>query len=310
MTTAIIILNYNSSEETIECIKSLKKVDTQNSDLKIIVVDNHSREEEVEKLKKFLKSEKHPIHTICNDKNLGYSGGNNTGISFALKNGADYILVLNNDTIVDKNFLTPLIETLESDDSIGAAVPKIFFAKGHEFHKDRYKKEDLGRVIWYAGGEIDWMNVIGKHTGVDEVDDGEMYAQTRETEYATGACVLFRASTLKRVGLFDNAYFLYYEDSDLSMRIKRLKERVVFVPDSIIWHKNAASTGGSGSDLQDYFITRNRLVFGFKYAPIRARVALIREAIRLLLKGRMWQKRGVIDFYLGNLGKGSYPVSD
>src|SRR3989344_360711 len=108
------------------------------------------------------------------------------------------------------------------------------------------------------------------------------------------------------VGMFDDKYFLYYEDADLSMRIKKKGFKIVYVPSSIIWHKNAGSAGGSGSMLQDYYITRNRLLFGFRYAPFRSKLALFRESLSLLFRGRQWQKCGVIDFYLGKLGRGSY----
>jgi GT2 family glycosyltransferase len=308
---AIILLNYNSSDETIECIESLEKITTKNAKLSLIVVDNHSSENEIKKLNKFFKthSSRFVIEIIQNTKNLGYTGGNNSGITKALEMDSEYVLILNNDTTVMSDFLDPLLDVLKNDTTVGIVVPKIYFYPGHEFHTDRYTKKDHGKVIWYAGGEIDWANVIGHHTGVDEVDT-DKYTITRETEYATGACVMLKASTLREVGNFDDQYFLYYEDSDLSMRVKRAGYKILFVPQSIIWHKNAGSTGGSGSQLQDYFISRNRMRFGMKYAPLRTKIALTRESIRILFTGRKWQKNGIKDFYTGKFGKGSYPVSE
>jgi GT2 family glycosyltransferase len=90
------------------------------------------------------------------------------------------------------------------------------------------------------------------------------------------------------------------------MRAIREGYRIVFAPRSIIWHKNAQSSGGSGSSLQDYYISRNRLIFGFKYAKLRARIALFKESMRLMLVGRVWQRKGIIDFYINRLGKGSF----
>ena len=107
---------------------------------------------------------------------------------------------------------------------------------------------------------------------------------------------------------FDNRYFLYFEDSDLSQRLKKAGYKILFYPKAILWHKNAGSTGGSGSSLQDYFTTRNRMIFGLKFAPLRSKIALIRESLRLLSSGRQWQKKGIRDFYLRRFGKGTFPL--
>ncbi len=310
---SIILLNYNSSNETIECIQSLDKISTEEITVSLIVVDNNSEKIQVEKLESFLTKYKGGsalrIEYISNKKNLGYTGGNNSGIKLALETGSDFIMVLNNDTVVKPDFLKPLIEQLERDSTVGVVVPKIYFAPGHEFHTKKYSDSDKGKVIWYAGGQIDWSNAIGHHRGVDEVDDNKMYSQVVETEYATGACMMLKSSTIKVQGMFDEKFFLYYEDSDLSMRIKNSGLKILFVPQSVIWHKNAGSTGGSGSNLQDYFISRNRMLFGMRYAPIRTKMALVRESFRILMTGRKWQKRGIKDFYLRKFGKGTYPLS-
>jgi hypothetical protein len=154
---------------------------------------------------------------------------------------------------------------------------------------------------------MDWANIIGQHRGVDEADKGQ-FDKVEETEIATGCCMMIKKEVLKKVGLLDDKYFLYYEDSDLSVRAKKAGYKIVYAPKSIIWHKNAGSAGGSGSALQDYYIIRNRLLFGFRYASARSKLALFRESLFLLLRGRRWQKRGIIDFYLGKLGKGSYKI--
>ena len=152
---------------------------------------------------------------------------------------------------------------------------------------------------------MDWNNVIGHHRGVDEIDRGQ-FDKTEETELATGCCMLLKKEVFEKVGMLDDKYFLYYEDADLSIRTKKKGFKIVYVSKSVIWHKNASSAGGSGSVLQDYYITRNRLLFGFRYSAIRAKFALLRESLALLINGRKWQKRGVLDFYLGKLGRGSY----
>ena len=98
--------------------------------------------------------------------NSGFSGGHNVGIKHALKNGAEYVIILNNDTYVAKELLKELISVMERDESIGIAVPKIYFASGYEYHKDRYTKAEKGKVFWYGGGIIDWDNMYQSHRGV------------------------------------------------------------------------------------------------------------------------------------------------
>lgn len=298
------LINFNGKKNTLACLDSLRDIKKDNFKLTILVIDNASEE-------KFdLRSGSIgdiPLVIIRNEKNLGFSGGHNVGIKYCLENGADYVLILNNDTYVDKSFLEELLKVARSDEKIGILAPKIYFAPGFEFHKERYSKKELGKVFWYAGGVMDWSNVIGRHRGVDNIDKGQ-FDKTEETELATGCCMLIKKEIFEKAGMFDDKYFLYYEDADLSIRAKEKSFKIVYVPKSVIWHKNASSAGGSGSKLQDYYITRNRLLFGMRYAPIRAKIALLKESLKVLLTGRYWQKRGVLDFYLGKLGRGSYKI--
>lgn len=301
---SVIILNYNGYKNTIECVHSFNKIRIpQGFSLELVIVDNASIDNSVEILKK-----EFPHATLISNKvNLGYSGGNNTGISYALKNGASHIIILNNDTLVVRDTVYELIEALRTYKA-DVACPKIYFEKGYEYHKDRYTKSELGKVFWFTGGEMDWANVIGLHRGVDEVDHGQ-YDEKINIEGITGACFIVRREVFESVGSFNENFFLYYEDADLSLRIREAGFKIIFAPQSIVYHKNAGSTGGSGSKLQDYFITRNRLYFGMKYAPFRTKIALIRESLRLLASGRTWQKKGVRDYYLHKMGKGTYPLS-
>ena len=302
---ATVILHYNGAKNTLECLESLEKVNlSKETNLEIVVVDNASKEKLKTQNSKLKNKE---VEVIRNEENLGYAEGNNIGIRYALKNGADYILVLNNDTIVDKSLIKELLNAIKRDKNIGIVAPKIYFAKGFEFHKDRYKKEELGHVLWYAGGEIDYKNVIGHHIGVDEVDYGQ-YDKAEETYFASGCCMFIKKEVFDKVGFFDKKYFLYYEDADLSERVKKAGYKITYKPSAVLWHKNAGSAGGSGSVLQDYYITRNRLLFGFRYASMRSKIALVKESLSVLLRGRYWQKRGVLDFYLKRFGKGSFEI--
>lgn len=298
-----VILNFNGFVNTSECVKSMMKCRIpQGFSLTIVIVDNASRDGSGKKLKKEFP---HAV-TLLNSQNLGYSGGNNVGIEYALSQEASHILVINNDTILTRSSLFDLIIGMR-ESGFDVVCPKIYFEKGFEYHKDSYRKEDLGKVFWYAGGEMDWQNIIGHHTGVDQVDHGQ-FDKIAKTEFITGACFLGTREIFETIGVFNEDYFLYYEDADLSMRIKRAGFLIGFIPSAVIYHKNAGSTGGSGSSLQDYFITRNRLQFGMKYAQLRTKLALVKEAMKLSVSGRAWQKRGVRDFFMHNFGKGTYPI--
>lgn len=297
----IVMINYKGDEDTISCLDSLKAIEVDGFSLNVVVVDNYPPKRMDIDEKSYQKLN---LKIILNPSNLGFSGGMNTGVKYALENGADYILIHNNDTLVKNDFLKILFDFMEKNAGVGIVSPKIYFAKGFEFHKDKYRNDELGKVIWYAGGIMDWDNVIGKHRGVDEVDKGQ-FDGVGETDFATGCSMLVRRKVFEEVGLFDEKYFLYYEDNDLSQRTKKGGYKVYFDPESIVWHKNAGSTGGSGSGLQDYFITRNRLYFGMKYAKGRSKIALLKEGFRFVLLGRDEQKKGARDFFINKMGKGS-----
>lgn len=301
MKIGIVLVNYNQNKITRECVDSLSKVDRSNNELEIFIVDNNSRENFEIKKEDYKNIN---VKLIKNNENLGFAQGSNIGIKEALNNGNDYVLILNNDTTQDAKFLLNLTSAMKNS-SVGIVSPKIYFSKGREFHKDRYRKSDLGKVIWYAGGILDWNNVLASHRGVDEVDNGQ-FDKVSNTDFATGCAMLVKREVFDKIGLFDERYFLYLEDLDFSQRVRVAGLEIVFEPRSFIWHYNAASTGGSGSDVQDYFITRNRLLFAMKYASLRTKLALLRESIKLLISGRKWQRVGIRDFYLRRFGKGSF----
>jgi GT2 family glycosyltransferase len=297
----VVSINFNNSDITLSFLRSLREIEKKEIELSVVIVDNSTKEKITIEENDFKDLN---LKIITPEKNTGFAGGNNVGIKHALKNDADYVLVINNDVILDKNLLKELLKTIEEKNA-GIVVPKIYFAKGFEFHKERYKEKDLGKVFWYAGGKIDWKNMITCHLGVDEVDSGQLDKET-ETEFATGCCMLVKKEYFEKVGLFNEKYFLYYEDVDLSIRGKRHGYKIIYQPKAVLWHENAGSTGGSGSLLQDYFITRNRMLFGLRYAPVNTKLALVKESIKILTNGRENQKKGIRDFYLGRFGRGIY----
>ena len=295
----IVIVHYKGKKFTRQCLRSVEELKTFGFKLKTMVINNNPQEN-----LKDLK-EKFPKFIFYEAKeNLGFVGGNNLGIKRALKNGADYVFLVNNDTILDSDILIQLIEVAKKRKKAGILGPKIYFAPEYEYHYDRYKESERGKVIWYAGGEIDWANVITQHRGVDEVDK-EQYNQVEETDYISGCGMFIKREVLKRIGLLDEKYFLYYEDSDFSVRAKKAGFKLLFTPQAKMWHFNAASSKVGGS-LHDYYITRNRLLFGMRYAPLRAKIALFRWGLSRLFVGRPWQKVAFRDFLIGRFGKGSY----
>lgn len=299
---SVVILNFNGEKFISSCLDSVKKINKKDLDVEVIVVDNGSVDRSLEEVKKSYKD----FVILENKINLGYADGNNVGVKYALENKADYVLVLNNDTIVDKDLVVELLKTAEQDPEIGIVGPKIYFAPGFEFHKDRYTKDEKGKVIWYAGGLVDWANVLASHKGVDEVDHGQ-HDTTEETDFVCGCAMMVKRGVFEKIGLFDSKYFLYFEDNDICQRAKRAGYKIVYEPKAYLYHLNAGASA-SGSNLQEYYITRNRLLYGLKYAPLRSKLALFRESLRLLLFGQLWKKRGVADFYLGRLGRGTFPL--
>lgn len=286
----VIIVTFNNEKDIQDCLEGLKDVD-------IIVVDNNSSDKTVEILKRVQDDR---IKIIESKENLGLSKANNLAIREFLQNGMDYVLILNPDTLVSPSLISDLVETMQKNPEVGICGSKIYFAPGFEFHKDRYKKDELGKVFWFAGGVIDWKNVLISHFGVDEVDKGQ-YESVRNTDFVTGCAMFVRKSVFEKVGLISDEFAMYLEDLDLSLRAKKAGFKVVYAPVSAVWHKNAQSSG-VGSFTQDYYVARNRLLFAVKYANTRAKLAVIRESWKLLFKGRSGQKKGIKDFYAKKFG--------
>lgn len=297
----IVILNYNGKQDTLECLETLFLAKKPNFLTQIIIVDNASTDGSVITIRKYFPK----VKILKNKRNLGFASGNNVGIQYAIKNHADYVFILNNDTLVEKNCLSSLFKEGELDKNSGIIAPKIYFAPGFEFHKNRYQKADLGKVIWYAGGRIDWQNVLGIHFGVDKVDNGQ-FAQKKLIKFASGCAMFVKAVTFKKIGLFDPRYYLYLEDADFCTRAIKEGFKILYEPKAVLWHKNAQTAGGSGSSLQEYYYTRNRMLFGLRYASIKTRLALIKESLRFLVRGTKWRKIAIKDFYLQKFGPGSY----
>lgn len=226
--------------------------------------------------KKTIPKTKFPL-TVINGKNLGYSYGVNLGLKRAIKENFLYFCVVNSDVYFKKDFIGQVLQSLKKHSSsiIGG---KIYYAFGFEYHKNRYQKKELGKVFWYAGGRFDWDNVLTVHRGVDEVDQGQ-YNREEKTDFITGCLMAFDKKVIEKVGFWDESYFLYFEDADFCWRAKKKDILLYYNPKIVIWHKNAQSTGGSGSLLHQKYQNKNRIKFGLKYAPFKTKFHLIKELI-------------------------------
>jgi GT2 family glycosyltransferase len=271
----IIIVNYNGEKDTSELLESLEKINKPDFQIEIFLIDNGSKQ------KVNCSDKSLTCHYQNNKTNLGFSAANNQGIKKALKNGCDYICLLNNDTTASADFLQNLFSYFENNQSVGVASPKIYFSKGKEFHQNRYSEEERGKVIWYAGGLIDWKNVYCSHRGVNEVDKNQ-YDDDIETDFATGCCMFIRKEVIEKIGNLDEKYFAYFEDVDFCVRARKARYEIKYIPDSMVWHKNASSSGGSGSSLHFFLQERNRIYFGLKYAAFKTKIHLIIKMIKLL----------------------------
>lgn len=291
-----IIVNWNGKNDTLECLASLHRIKLHAESLSVVVVDNGSTDGSCQAVSKLFPG----VHVIPIEKNIGFSGGTNKGIEFAQKHNAQCVWILNNDTVVDPDVLSG-ISSFQTP-GVGAVGSKIYFYKGREFHKDKYKKQDLGHVIWYAGGIIDWKNMLAHHRGVDEVDHGQ-FDHIEETDFITGCSCIIRTEIFKKIGLLDESYFMYMEDLDLSLRIKRAGWKTIYNPSSVLYHKNASSSGGPGSTLHEYYQTRNRLRIGMKYAPLRTKIALLKEGLLILNNNDGIRKQAVSDWLKGIFGQ-------
>lgn len=291
---AVVVLHYKNCDDTLACLDSLYEA---HPSYRVIVVANAASPGEISRMSAVCDW----VAWIPVEGNVGFSAGNTIGMQAAFEDGCQHIILLNNDTVVPKGFISSFIQSIESKKFTGLVSPKIYFAPHCEYHADRYTSEERGKVIWYAGGKIDWSNVYASHRGVDEVDTGQ-YNEAVPVDFATGCCMYISRAVIQSAGFFDEKYFLYYEDVDYSVRAKRAGFEVFYDPSVHIWHKNAASSDAAGSLLHRYYQTRNRLYFGYKYAPARTKKSLLIESMRMLLGGGV-EQRAVADYYFRRMGK-------
>jgi GT2 family glycosyltransferase len=321
---AIIILNWNGWEDTIECLESLYQITYPNYE--VIVVDNNSQNESIEKIKEYAEGKIEVVSNffeyydkntpikiieytreeagggkereleyfpsnrklilIENEKNYGFSKGNNIGIRYALERGADYVFVLNNDTVVDAEFLNELIRVGEADKEIGILSPVVYY----------YNNPDR---IQFGGG-VKLNLYMGKITKLakKEVKQGVII----DAGIVSGAAMLIKRETLKEIGLFPLEYFLGWEDTDYCIKVSRGGWKIVCIPKAKIWHKGGRTFSNMGMDIgrvkyhtRGLQIIRRKYLSGFEYmlsiplVAVQVIFILIAPMIGALLR-RDWRK--------------------
>ncbi|MGG3006026.1 glycosyltransferase family 2 protein [Geobacillus stearothermophilus] len=226
---AIIILNWNAYDDTFECLKSLEHLTYPY--FHVFLVDNASKDGSFDKLQQDYKDGKFhiPITFIQTGANLGFAGGNNVAIREAYKQGYQYFWMLNNDTVVDSNALTSLVEVLKKDKQVVIVGSKIYY----------YGTD----IIWFAGGRINTFTSAIRHIGQGKKDIGQ-YNKRKYVDYITGCSLLFRRELIDAVGYMEEDYFLYYEETDWNIRARKQGYHVMYVPESIVYHKVSVSSGG------------------------------------------------------------------
>ncbi|MEM2990371.1 MAG: glycosyltransferase family 2 protein [Halobacteria archaeon] len=237
----VVVLNWNRKDDTIECVGSLLEMDYPN--FRIVVVDNGSDDGSVEALKARFPA----LEVLVNSENLGYAAGNNVGIRFALQQGAEYVLILNNDTVVDQYLLTRLIEVGETNPQAGMLAPKIYL------YGDKHRIASAGsKKRWFPPGRI---SIIGLGR-----EDSMVYDREQEVEYASGCAMLVNRKVFEEVGMFDPTYFVYWEDYDFCKRVRKHGYKIIYVPTARMWHKVSTSTQGD-SWVKWYHIAKSTVHF-------------------------------------------------
>jgi GT2 family glycosyltransferase len=240
-TVFVIIPNWNLRDDTIACVDSV--IAGNRSGLRVVVVDNGSEDGSPEALADRYGS---AIHQIVNTENLGYARGTNIGIRYALAQGAEYVLLLNNDTLIDKDLIERLIEVSESDPTTAVLGPAIYY------YNDPNRFWRLGAV------KRCWLPVP-LEIGRDALDTGQFPASF-DVDYITGCAMWVPAELFQTLGLLDGRFFMYFEDADFCQRVRGAGHRITVVPQARVWHKVSASTRRQ-TPWAAYLRTRNRIIF-------------------------------------------------
>ena len=251
-----IVLNWCNYDDTVDCLHSLLNCDYEKLD--ILLVDNGSLDDSFERLNASFPQ----IKFLQTGENIGYAGGNNRGIERALNSDINYVLILNNDTILDARSVSKLVDVAEeANQKVGGVVPKILY----------YDQPDR---IWYAGGEFSPMRGLGIHWREGDLDQSDDEETTREVTFMTGACCLFSAEALRELKGFDEDFFAYVEDAELSLRMTDAGYQMYYQPEARILHR-CPPLGSPPSPFQIRQRDRNRRRIMRKHGSLRQRLPFL-----------------------------------
>lgn len=245
MKVSVIILNWNGRQLIGECLDSLFQQDYH--DFEIIVVDNGSTDQSIDFINNNYSDK---VKLIALNENKGFAAGNNVGIA---DSKGEYILLLNNDTKVDPNWIKELVQAAEEDQTIGSCASKIV----NYYQPDEF--DTLGHLMYPDG--------LNRGRGKFEKDQGQ-YNTQEEVFFASGCAALYRKKMLDEIGLFDEDFFAYGDDTDIGVRTRLAGWKCIYVPTALVYHKSSASSAPY-SPWKIYLVERNRILILFKYFPLR-----------------------------------------
>lgn len=290
MNTTVILINYNGEKDTIDCVGSLNKY---LHNINIIIIDNKSSDYSVSTLKNSFSTqygnssedvyknlsftryrhESNSIYLIESDKNLGFAGGNNIGIRYAIENNlSTYIWILNNDTYIKKDSLTPLIDKFRSDRDIA------FVGSTLVYSFDEETVQCSGGAKYYSF--IGKAKLINKRKKIADITE-----YNGRIDFLNGASMLTSVDVVNGIGLFTEDYFMYSEEHDWQIRAQKLKKKIVYASGSIVYHKEAASSGKS-SKFYSFYMNRSAMLLSLRFYPYFSIFSFLFLTLQAMLKTR------------------------
>lgn len=239
----IVIVNYNGANYQNDALKTI--YESTYSNFEVIIVDSASHDDSIALAKKDYPE----AHYLLQNENVGVAKGNNIGIKYAVDElDVEYVLLINNDIELDKYTLERLIGKADKET---ITVPKIYYYEPHD-------------MLWFAGGEMYWNRGESGHFGNFETDKGQ-YDEECVIGYSPTCCMLIHREVFDKIGLIDETVFMYFDDTDLCVRMNDAGFRILYVPSAFMWHKVSSSGGGMDSKVYVYYNFRNKFYFMDKY---------------------------------------------
>lgn len=259
----VIVLNYNGREFIKACLNSVFKMSYPA--FEVVVVDNNSRDGSLELARSLFSR----VHFIKNEENVGFAAGNNVGIKFALERGASWVLMLNQDTEVEKNLLERLVKAGERDEKTGILSPLVYWGDSP--------------AVWFSGGKISWLRMRSLHSR------NKIYSINYKCDFVSGCSMMVKKEVFAKAGLLDEDFFLYWEDADFCYRARKAGFNLAVVPDTSIKHfeKNAEPSGN-----KIYWLVLSGLMFFQKNATVYQKLWIRPYVIMRRIKNWLDIKRG------------------